>query len=375
MALSDVVVGIVDSHLHQWNPRRTPWAASRASRFYSVVPRLGDRLFPLLVSPADREYVLTPATVARRYEPAEYLTDAVPVHNVAGVPIDTVVYVESHWRSTSTSSGTMSDDAPEGISSEDEVRYVTGLPFGVGGAPRLGAIVVHGDPRALGFAARLDRQMSESDVVRGVRWGVARHPDPRVRDFGDADGILASPSFLSGFAAVAERGLSFDVSLYSHQLYDAVTLAREYPETTFVLDHIGAPVGVFGPVGARTGATAAARADILRLWRERIVTLAATSNVVAKLSGLALPTLGYGRARWGNIGSRATLTEMIGPLVTHVVDHFGPSRVMFGSNFPIDSPNASMDMIVGSLLDILDDRGDYLLQCLFRENALRVYRI
>lgn len=284
MALSGLVVGIVDAHLHQWNPRHTPWSAIRGSRFYRVAPSLGDRVFPLLVSPADREYVLNSTTVARRHEPAQYLSDAVPVHNVAGVPIDTVVYVESHWRSTTS----ISDGAPEGLSAEDEVRYVTGLPFGVGGAPRLGAIVVHGDPRALGFAARLDRQMSESDVVRGVRWGVARHPDPRVRDFGDADGILASPSFLSGFAAVAERGLSFDVSLYSHQLYDAVTLAREYPETTFVLDHIGAPVGVFGPVGA---------------------------------------------------------------------------------------PNASMDMIVGSLLDILDDRGDYLLQCLFRENALRVYRI
>ena len=125
----------------------------------------------------------------------------------------------------------------------------------------------------------------------------------------------------------------------------------------------------------RTGATAAARADILRLWRERMTTLAAHRNVVVKLSGLAMPVLGYGHERWGNIGGQSTLAEMVGPLVEHVIAHFGTERIMYGSNFPIDKPNARMDMQVGALADILSGWGPDTLRKVFRDNAMRVYRI
>ncbi|AZG47622.1 amidohydrolase family protein [Gordonia insulae] len=371
-SLDGVIPGIVDAHLHQWNPRSTPWAANRLSRLYRYVPAFGDRVFPMVVSQADREYVLTPSTVARVYEPVQYLADASAVPTIAGVRIDTVVHMESHWRGDDAAGRV---DTPAGRSAVEETRYVTELPFGVGQSPRLGALVAHADPRAESFGELLDEHAALTDRLRGVRWITTRHPDPRIRNGADADGILASPSFLTGFAEVAARKLVFDAFVYSHQLYDVVMLAREYPETTIVVDHIGAPVGVFGPVGSRTGATAGARADILRLWRERMVTLAACPNVVVKLSGLALPVLGYGRERWGNIGSRATLAEMAGPLVEHVIGHFGADRVMFGSNFPIDKPNAALDMIIGSLIDLLAPRGDYVLRKAFRENAMRVYGI
>ncbi|MFW0786417.1 amidohydrolase family protein [Gordonia sp. CPCC 206044] len=370
--LDGVVSGIVDAHLHQWNPRRTPWAASRLSRLYSLVPTIGDRVFSMVVAQPDREYVLSPNTVARVYEPLQYVADASAVPLVAGVPVDTVVHMESHWRNDDSSY----DPASSGLqSSTEETRYVQGLPFGVGRVPRLGAIIAHADPRSDGFDDLIAEQEGETDKLRGIRWITTRHMDPKIRGAVDVDGVLASPAFLRGFAEVASRGLVFDAFVYSHQLYDVVTLAREYPEATIVVDHIGAPVGVFGPVGARTGATAGARADILRLWRERMVTLAACPNVIVKLSGLGLPILGYGRDRWGNIGSRSTLAEMVGPLVEHVVGHFGAERVMFGSNFPIDKPNATLDMIVGALIDLLEPRGDYVLRKVFRENALRVYRI
>ncbi|GAB88671.1 amidohydrolase family protein [Gordonia rhizosphera] len=370
--LDGVIPGIVDAHLHQWNPRRTPWAANRLSRLYRYVPAFGDRVFPVVVPQSDKEYVLTPNTVARVYEPPQYVSDAAAIPAVAGVGVDTVVHLESHWRNDESAGAA---DTPEGRSAVEETRYVTGLPFGIGQAPRLGAVVAHADPRAERFGDLLDEHAAVNDRLRGIRLMTTRHPDPRVRNGGDADGILASPAFLKGFAEVAERGLVFDAFVYSHQLYDVVTLAREYPESTIVVDHIGTPVGVFGPVGARTGASASARADILRLWRERMTTVATCRNVVVKLSGLGMPVLGYGRERWGNIGSRETLAEMVGPLVEHVVGHFGADRVMFGSNFPIDKPNTSLDMVVGALIDLLAPRGDYMLRKAFRENALRVYRI
>lgn len=362
---------MVDAHLHQWNPRRTPWASNRLSRLYRYVPGLGERVFPMVVPQADREYVLSPTTVARTYEPVQYVSDASDVPAIAGVGIDTVVHVSAHWRGLS---GGANDDSTD-VSSLEETRYVTSLPFGTGAAPRLGAVVVNADPRSETIGTLLDQHADLTDRLRGIRCVTTRHPDPRVRAVADADGILASSAFLRGFEAVAERGLCFDGYVYSHQLYDVVSLAREYPQTPIIIDHLGTPAGVFGPVGTKTGTTASARADIVRLWRERMVTLAASPNVVVKLSGLALPILGYGRDRWGNIGSRATLTEMIGPLVEHVLIHFGSDRVMFGSNFPIDKPNTSLEMTVGTLIDLLASRGDHALRNVFRDTARRVYRI
>ncbi|NED65370.1 amidohydrolase, partial [Streptomyces sp. SID10244] len=116
-SLDGVVPGIVDAHLHQWNPRSTPWAANRLSRLYSFLPAFGDRVFPMVVSQADREYVLTPSTVARVYEPLQYLADASAVRTVAGVRVETVVHMESHWRRDDTAGRT---DTPAGRSAVEE---------------------------------------------------------------------------------------------------------------------------------------------------------------------------------------------------------------------------------------------------------------
>ncbi|GAC67453.1 amidohydrolase family protein [Gordonia soli] len=371
-SLDGIVPGIVDAHLHQWNPRRTPWASNRLSRVYRMVPGVGDRLFGAMTTQADREYVLTPTTVARAYEPVQYLSDTAVLPGTVGVGVDTVVHIEAHWRGDDTAGGA---EQPAGRSAVEETRYIDGLPFGVGRAPQLGAIVAHADPRSDRFGDLLDEHAAASDRLRGIRLITTRHHDLRVRNGAGEDGILSSREFLRGYADLVERDLSFDAFCYSHQLYEVVNLAREYPESTIVIDHLGAPVGAFGPVGVRTGATAAARADILQLWRERMVTLAACRNVAVKLSGLALPVLGYGHERWGNIGSRSTLAQMIGPLVEHVIGHFGPDRVMFGSNYPIDKPNASFDILVGALVDVLAPRGEDCLRRVFRDNAMRIYRI
>ena len=354
--------GIVDAHLHQWNPRRKP-SSDVVSRGLHYVTDLGRQTVPRVIGRREPEFLLNPSALLRAYEPRDYLADGARVLPVTGARIDTVVCVESLSLSGR-------DTSPMA-----ETAYLAALPFGAGGAPHVGAIVAAADPRDDDLGRQLDECAAASDLLRGVRWCAARHPDSGVRDFAAADNILPSAEFLNGFETIAGRRLVFEVMCYSHQLYDVVILAREFPDTTIVVDHIGIPVGAFGPVGARTGATAANRADILRLWRERITTLATYPNVVVKLSGLALPVLGYGKARWGNIGGRETLAEMVGPLVEHLAARFGPERLLFGSNYPVDKPNATLEDLVGALTDILDDRGSYWLRRIFADNARAVYRL
>lgn len=363
-ALAGVVSGIVDAHMHQWDPVTTPRESNRVARVYRFAPAVGDRLFRL-ANQADREMALTPRFLLRPYLPEHYLRDVADVEATAGAPISSAVHIEASWQGSDPM-------APAG-----ETRWIDALPFGVAGAPALAAIVGHAQPRDshLGALLSMHERSAQRAPFRGIRTMASHHPDPKVRDWTDTPHLLASRDFLHGFARVAERGLSFEAWVYSHQLHDVAVLAREYPEATIVLDHYATPVGVFGPMGARTGHTAAARADILARWRDGMAEVAACRNVVAKHSGVAFSFLGYGHQSSGNIGSQATLTDMMGPLIAHTTDLFGPDRLMFGSNFPIDKPNATVATIVGTLLDVLAPRGPELLRKVFRDNAVRVYRL
>lgn len=355
-SLAGLVPGIIDTHIHQWNPFTTPREASTLAPLYRRAPGLVTALLPLLANRGKRDLVLTPEHVANRYEPADYAADATGVTGAVGVPVEAVVHVEAGWKS----------DDPVG-----ETAWLETLPFGLYGAPRLAAIVAHADPRSPHFAEELDRHLAASDRVRGIRISAAHHEDRKVIAFADQPGLLRDPAFLRGFAALAERRLTFDAWLYSSQLADVAVLAREYPTTTIVLDHYGTPAGLFGPMGARTGRTAGERAGILAAWRDAIAEVAACPNVVSKQSGIAFPLLGH---RPAGI-SRDDLAALVAPLVEHAADVFGPDRLLFGSNFPMDKALASLPAVVGAVADVLAPRGPDVLTKLFRENAIRVYAL
>jgi hypothetical protein len=88
-----------------------------------------------------------------------------------------------------------------------------------------------------------------------------------------------------------------------------VRLVEEFPEQPFVLDHIAKPFirdGQFSP------------------WREDLRRVARFPNVTCKLSGLVT------EARWDS-----WRPEDIHPYLDIVVEAFGPSRLMIGSDWPV----------------------------------------
>src|SRR5690349_12713592 len=180
---------IIDSHIHQWDPFTTPKEVSAPAKLVRRLPVLRPALLKVFPK-RDREFVGDPTHVINTYLPHDYRVDA------AGLPVESVVHVEAGW----------TDHSPEGTAAE--TAWLTTLPFGTDG-PALGAVVCHADPREAEIGAVLDRNRAASPLLRGVRCSAARHPDPGVRDWGD-EGLLAQPGFLRGFAAIAERGLSFE---------------------------------------------------------------------------------------------------------------------------------------------------------------------
>jgi len=341
--------GVVDPHIHLWNPFTTRREVSPMARLFRPLPRI-PRFLGRIAPQPDREFVGDPQHVLKPYLPPTYRADA------GDVTVATVVHVES------------TGHQEERRRSVDETRWVVSQTFGphaVGtdGLPELGALVVHVDPRFDDAAAILDEHLAVSPLVRGVRCVAAHHPDPGVRDFTDHPHLLSDPAFLSGFAAIAERDLGFEIWCYAHQLPDALTLVREYPDTTFVLDHYGSPVGLTGPRGRHTGRTEAERTSMLGAWRDDVAALAEHPNVVAKHSGLGMPVL----------GSDVVDPDRVAPLIRHLHDVFGPDRTLWASNFPMDKANHTLPASLRLVTAVLGSDAD--LEKLVRDVATRVYRL
>src|SRR5207237_514866 len=85
-------------------------------------------------------------------------------------------------------------------------------------------------------------------------------------------------------ACLAEYGLTFDVHLLFTQLPDLIDLARNVAQTTIVLDHIGGPV--------HTGPYAGRREEVLAAWTSHMRELSHQPNIVVKVGGLGMDTMG-----------------------------------------------------------------------------------
>lgn len=345
---------VIDPHIHQWDPYSTPRHTSKHAKLLRPIPRI-PRWFGRAVPLADREFVGDPHHVLKPYLPHHYQADA------AELGVGTVVHIEAAW----TGSG-------PGASVE-ETRWVANLPFGSAGAPRLGGIVVRADPRADRLGELLDQHLAASPLVRGVRHSLSNHPDRGVRDFDPAPDTAGTRRFLDGFAAIAERGLSFELWMYSHQLPFARQLIREYPETTFVLDHYATPVGFFGPRGHEPASSAIEHVRRLAKWRDHIAAIGANSNVVAKHSGLGMPLLGAVPGRQVQTVGIGELTDRAAPLIQHLHEVFGPNRTMWASNYPMDKPVHSIAASAKLIVDVLGAEAD--IPALFHDVAARTYRI
>ena len=146
--------------------------------------------------------------------------------------------------------------------------------------------------------AALDR-LGTNRRVKGVRQNIQGQPP----------GFALQRSFVSGAQEVGRRGLTFDICVTHDQLGEAIALVEQCPDVRFVLDHCGKP---------------AIRARLQEPWRRDVTRLASHENVWCKLSGLLTEA---DVARWGEDDLR--------PYADHVLDQFGASRLLYGSDWPV----------------------------------------
>jgi len=199
-------------------------------------------------------------------------------------------------------------------------------------------------PLLVGIVGRIDLRSDAVDEVlaahreasprfRGVRQILSHHPDKSVMNGCDEPELYRDERWRRGFARLG-RELSFEAMVYEHQLAGVSELAAAFPETAIVLCHAGTPVGGGGPFGS-VGTDQKARTAILDQWRAGMTRLAEQPNVYVRLSGLAMPCLGWGYCD-GAAPDAAGVARDLGPLVDHAIGAFGANRCMFASNFPVD---------------------------------------
>ena len=253
----------------------------------------------------------------------------------------------------------------------------------VNGVAAMGASGLYGEARpCAGIVGHVDltlggqaEEVLERHVVagggrfRGIRHSASSDPDPEVLGplARRAPGLFKDRAFREGFAKLAPMGLSFDAWLLEPQLPDLVDLARAFPETTIVLDHVGTPLGI--------GVYAGRRAERFGVWRDQIRALAALPKVNVKLGGLAMPFCGFPSFMSSPAASSAQLAQEWRPYVETCIEAFGPSRCMFESNFPVDLGSCTYEVLWNAFKLIAAGMSPEDKTNLFSGTARRVYRL
>jgi predicted TIM-barrel fold metal-dependent hydrolase len=253
----------------------------------------------------------------------------------------------------------------------------------VGGVAAMSASGLYGPSRACaGIVGHADltlgapvRAVLEAHIAagggrfRGIRHSAASDPDPDVLGplARRTPGLYRSDAFREGFAQLAPLGLTFDAWLLEPQLGDVIDLARAFPGTTIVLDHVGTPLGL--------GVYAGRRAERFGGWRESILTLAGLANVVVKVGGLAMVFPGFDSHLADPPFSSAAIAEEWRPYVETVIQAFGPARCMFESNFPVDSATCDYATLWNAFKILGAGYSPDEKAALFHDTARRTYRL
>ncbi|MCT4554035.1 MAG: amidohydrolase family protein [Pelagimonas sp.] len=170
---------------------------------------------------------------------------------------------------------------------------------------------------------------------------------PMLQDIEDSNWVL-QPRFAPVFETLIQHGLVFDALIQPRHLSALHHLAQRHPDLRIVIDHGAKPHIAKGTV---TG------------WSEGITALAQLPNIHCKLSGLVTEA--------GPDWSEPDLT----PYLAHLLNCFGPQRLIWGSDWPVCTLASSYDRWVQICETFLAPLPDSARAAIFGLNAEHVYNL
>jgi predicted TIM-barrel fold metal-dependent hydrolase len=206
-------------------------------------------------------------------------------------------------------------------------------------------IVAYCDLTAPDLADRLDGHQ-KAGALRGIRQIIGRSVSEDQRT--GSSGLLEDSRFIAGLKTLAERNLTFDLQLIPEQMERASKLLSKVPELRVALCHAGS-LADFSLVGRA-------------IWKRGIRQLSELPNLVCKLSGF-----GMFDKNWS--------AQSVRDQFDIVLAAFGPERIAFGSNFPVDRLATSYAEVWRRYFELSKDLDAKEQTQMFHETAARFYRI
>lgn len=203
--------------------------------------------------------------------------------------------------------------------------------------PRIIGAIASARPEHKNFPDFLEKLMALGNV-KGVRRILHELPDE----------LSETPVFEQNLRHLGDANLPFDLCVRHDQLHIAKRLVDAAPNTQFVLDHCGVP-DVAG--------------QALDPWRQNITELAKRPNVAGKISGI----VAYAGSDW--------TTESLRPFVEHMIQSFGWSAIVWGSDHPVCILTASLTRWVDATRELIAGNDENDQAKLLRENARRIYNL
>ena len=194
----------------------------------------------------------------------------------------------------------------QAAASVNETEYMLGL---ADATETVGAVVGWVDFEAPNVAETLGR-LARHPKFSGVR--------PMIQDISD-DNWMLRDDVQGGFRAVCDLDLTFDALGFPRHLANFRTILTRYGDMRCVIDHCMKPD------------IAGHAADRFRFWAEGMSAIAQETRAYCKLSGLVTEA----RDDW--------TVDMLRPYAQHVLEAFGPERVMWGSDWPVLRLRAEYD--------------------------------
>lgn len=186
-------------------------------------------------------------------------------------------------------------------------------------------------------AAQTIKRLAANPLLLGIR--------PMVQDIPHDDWLLR-PELAAAFRMLVEQNLVFDALVLPRHLSRLLVVADRHPDLSIVVDH---------------GAKPFIRQGLLDPWRADMAAVAARPNTVCKLSGLVTEA----RPNWR--------IDDLRPYVDHLLEVFGPERLLWGSDWPVVNLAGGYDRWREAASELIGSLSTAEKAMVLGGNAARIY--
>jgi L-fuconolactonase len=166
---------------------------------------------------------------------------------------------------------------------------------------------------------------------------------------GEAPGFLRDTKFIEGVRTIGQHGYTYDLLIKPHQFEEALYFVSRLPDIKIVIDHLAKPY-------IRTGE----KTD----WELNMAALSSFENVYCKCSGMVT------EADW-----KGWKKEQFYPYLDEILELFGPSRMMYGSDWPVCLLAASYEEQYSILTDYISALSQSEQAQIMGETAIDFYSL